>query len=284
MFCQKCGKEIADNSVVCNYCGNPRQQQTFQPPQPFQPIVPPPAPKKKNNTLLIAIIATLITVVIVVAVIFIVNPLIEKNNSNSSSQSEIKDDDEDKADEKDDEKDGNKAKEEENALAKERNEATAALKENLNYLYNPDSEECILLLNGGPVAPDEEGAFEIVKSILYYFDYKITGCEKEDDSYIFTVDVDTLDFYPVIDEIKAWAEDVYSNPELLEKYTDDELMHMLFAEIAQLIKDGHADKTTVTVDFEMVCDENGEWFFADKESVLLTILNNYAAAFESISL
>jgi hypothetical protein len=43
MFCNKCGKEIPDNSTFCNHCGTKLQQTSGPVPQGFhQPGYPPP--------------------------------------------------------------------------------------------------------------------------------------------------------------------------------------------------------------------------------------------------
>ncbi len=288
MFCQKCGRQIPDGSVICNYCGTVQQPQTFQPIQPTQPVqfaAPPPAPKKKNNTVLIAIIAALVTIVLVVVAIFVINPLIEKNNSNSS-QSEIEDDDnEDKdSDEKEEDSEDDQAKDEENALIQEEKAATAALEEKLNYLYSPDSDECINFLNGGALSADDEKYFAFYKSVLYYYDYEITGCEKDGDSYIFTVDIETLDFCSLVDELNDLTEEVINDDELVEEmqsYTDEQMEEFFISMLVYLIDEGCADKATVTTEIEIVCDEDGNWTLADSECVLEAISNNLSDAMDS---
>ncbi len=40
MYCRKCGKEIPDESIVCNYCGESLGQITRTVPQPAQQIAP----------------------------------------------------------------------------------------------------------------------------------------------------------------------------------------------------------------------------------------------------
>ncbi|MCM1544475.1 MAG: zinc ribbon domain-containing protein [Ruminococcus sp.] len=63
MFCQKCGKEIPNDSNVCQFCGAPQVSGSF----PQQPSVPAePKKKKKKKGCLIAVI-----VVALIAVFFI---------------------------------------------------------------------------------------------------------------------------------------------------------------------------------------------------------------------
>lgn len=70
MFCNNCGKEIAENTKFCNHCGASQEAA----PAPVQQVpVATPAPQTapaKNNTLLIAIIAAVAVIVIAVVVVF----------------------------------------------------------------------------------------------------------------------------------------------------------------------------------------------------------------------
>ncbi len=74
MFCSKCGKEIADGTMFCNFCG--AAQNGGVAPQPQQPQQVQQAPKKNKTGIII--VAAVAIVVIVVGAIFVIPSITDK--------------------------------------------------------------------------------------------------------------------------------------------------------------------------------------------------------------
>ena len=287
MFCQKCGNQIPDGSMCCNFCGAPQQAKSSgfengsQPAQQINPpvvppVAPPPAPKK-NNTLLIVIIAIL-AVVTVLAAIVIAKPDIFDSGSSSSSQSEEKDDKKkDDEDESESEKETVTQKED---VPTDAENAEAALDYYLNCLYDPYSDETIDLLSDGRGFPTqtEESIYNFYCDILNYYDYEITGYEEDGDIMVFTVDIETIDFYSIVDDLQALTAEIAKDPELTEEVLSYDDVTRGYYMLSLIFSDVSVDveTTTVTVDVEMVCKGNGDWEIADNgASIVLGILNNF---------
>lgn len=99
MFCQKCGNQLPDGSVSCNFCGAPQQnapqpqfiqqppmqQQFIQP--PMQQYAQPPVPPQKNNnkTVLIAVIAALVVIIGVLVGVFVIKPMLDKDKEKETT-------------------------------------------------------------------------------------------------------------------------------------------------------------------------------------------------------
>jgi len=213
MFCPKCGNQIPDGSVVCNFCGAPQQNLAAtpsQPIQPIQPVTPQPAPKKKNNAVLIAIVAVL-SVLVIVAGVFIAFPDILDGGKPTTTQSEKK---------KKSNKNNSSANSDDVDTSDDEQEATEALEETLDCLYDPDSDECIdILTKGKGLANDEaELYYYIYKSMLNYYSYEITDCEKDGDNYVFTVDINTVDFMSISDDWYDVAEMLEEDEEFIAEW------------------------------------------------------------------
>ncbi len=294
MFCQKCGNQIPDGSVNCNFCGAPLQNQPaptqpvsfeggHQPVQPAQPAAPSPAPKKKNTTLLIIIIAIL-AVAVIVGAIFIANPDILDSGS-SSSQSEEKDDDDDDNDKKNEDKaqsnknnnssnDNNNNDEHSNVDA---DDAEDALSEYLDVMYVHDPDEFEMWITEGEsfdsLSEDDLFAAMVFAYALNDRSYSILSSDQiSDNSYSFEVEFEVADFY----------EAAYIFEDELYDLTEDDLDAISDEEVLSFILECIAESESTYCEFDVIItyDEDIGWYVENEEEIVYDLVEDLAYAFD----
>lgn len=250
MFCQKCGNQIPDGSINCNFCGAPQQnapiqQQPFvQPPvmPPVQNTPPTPQKEKNNKTVLIAIIAALVVIIAVIVIVFVI-PKSKDDDDTTKKPKETTITTE------------NRTEKRTNAPtpAIDDDDAVEAVDDYLSYLNSKKLFD-VLGEDVSELGEYKDAAFMICDAFLFSYDYSISDTQKIDNS-TFEVKVK----FKVPDDNESV---IYSIFEEANKYSEPATEEETFELVADIISEVLASSSvswttqTTTMTAEFV---NGKW-------------------------
>ena len=274
MFCQKCGNQIPDGSVNCNFCGAPQQNAPVQQPPfaqppvmpPVQPTPPTPQKEKNNKTVLIAIIAALVVIIAVIVIVFVV-PKSKDDDDTTKKPKETTITTE------------NRTEERTNAPtpAIDDDDAVEAVDDYLSYL-NSKKLFAVLGKNASELGEYEDAALLICDAFLFSYDYSISDTQKIDDS-TFEVKVK----FTVPDNNESV---IYSIIEEADKYSEPATEEEAFELIADIVGDVLASSTvswstqTTTMTAEYV---NGKWNVTLPQDAATTLLDCAITFFQMLA-
>lgn len=155
MYCKKCGKELSNDSIFCNYCGTLQKTMNSEKKENNNPTA------KKYDSIIILVMSIIIVVVLAIAVSNLNQDNNKKNNNNNTSSSV---NDNSRPAKIDDliikfRKESKLFEEADYYMDLQSNEEIIELKMNVNYLSSADRILKTEVLNIGKVVPDNKYEF-----------------------------------------------------------------------------------------------------------------------------
>lgn len=158
MYCKKCGKELSNDSIFCNYCGTLQKTMNSEKKENNNPTA------KKDDSIIILVMSIIIIVVVLAIVVSTLNQDNNKNKNNNNNNTSSLVNDNSRPAKIDDliikfRKESKLFEEADYYMDLQSNEEIIELKMNVNYLSSADRILKTEVLNIGKVVPGNKYEF-----------------------------------------------------------------------------------------------------------------------------